>query len=200
MKKMSTLFVVNYENNKRGEITTDVRDENRWVFEDTNNVKFTQKFDGTACAIIDGVLYKRYDAKHGKLAPEGAIPCGEPDIITGHHPHWVKVDANKPEDRYFIEALENYKLQIEIHGYGLVKLDSRFDGTYEMCGEKVGVNAEKITGHTLLRHGRIEIKIPELTFDGIRQVLETLDIEGIVFHHNDGRMCKIRKTDFGFKR
>lgn len=27
-----------------------------------------------------------------------------------------------------------------------------------------------------------------------------IDGEGIVFHHPDGRMCKIRKSDFGIKR
>lgn len=26
------------------------------------------------------------------------------------------------------------------------------------------------------------------------------DMEGIMFHHPNGRMCKIRKSDFGIKR
>ena len=44
----------------------------------------------------------------------------------------------------------------------------------------------------------------DYSFDGLRNYLSNpeLDIEGIVFHHksNDGRMCKIRKCDFGIKR
>lgn len=26
------------------------------------------------------------------LGMKGAIPCDEPDPVTGHWPHWVKVD------------------------------------------------------------------------------------------------------------
>jgi len=38
------------------------------------------------------------------------------------------------------------------------------------------------------------------TFDGIRGFLETMDIEGLVFHHPDGRMAKIKKRDYGQQR
>ena len=41
--------------------------ENAWVFKGEGIP--TRKRDGTACAVIDGVLYLRYDAKHGKPAP-----------------------------------------------------------------------------------------------------------------------------------
>lgn len=49
----------------------------------------TEKIDGACCAIIDGVFYKRYDAKKDKrgnmkLPPEGAIPCDDPDPVIGH--------------------------------------------------------------------------------------------------------------------
>lgn len=56
----------------------------------------TEKLDGSCCAIINGEFYKRYDAKRGKTPPEEAIPCCEPDAITSHWPHWVKVN---PEDK-----------------------------------------------------------------------------------------------------
>ena len=189
MKKMSTLFVVTH--NGKGSpstITEEVRPENEWVFTESNKVKATRKFDGTACAIIDGELFKRYDAKHGKSAPEGAIPCGEADLITGHHPHWLKVDLDAKENRYFREAWVN------------LPVEHRIDGTYEMCGEKVGINAEKIHQHELIRHGSETMSILNLSFEGIKLAIQMNDIEGIVFHHDDGRMCKIRKSDFGFKR
>ena len=38
------------------------------------------------------------------------------------------------------------------------------------------------------------------TYDQIKDALENTDIEGIVWHHPDGRMVKIKKKDFGFKR
>ena len=47
-----------------------------WVLTD-KDVIATIKWDGSACAIINGELYKRYDArvKYGKTVPEGAIKC-----------------------------------------------------------------------------------------------------------------------------
>jgi hypothetical protein len=49
----------------------------------------TRKWDGTACMVRDGALWRRYDAKRDKPAPSGGIPCDEPDEKTGHWPHWV---------------------------------------------------------------------------------------------------------------
>lgn len=37
-------------------------------------------------------------------------------------------------------------------------------------------------------------------FDGIKAWLSGKDIEGLVFHHPDGRMGKIKLRDFGLKR
>lgn len=195
MKKISTLFKKNPSN--LGLVTNEVDPNNQWVF-DGEGVPH-RKFDGSACAIIDGVLYKRYDAKHGKKAPEGAIPCQEPDTVSGHHPHWVKCYRHKLEDKYFWEAFDNYGVLPQ-------------DGTYELIGEKIQGNPEKISGHKLIPHNRFILseliytsftdhtKII-LSFDYIKKYLETTDIEGIVFHHKtDGRMCKIRKSDFGIKR
>lgn len=187
MKKMTTLFVVTYH--KKGEmgiISEEVRPENIWVFTDPDKVTATVKFDGSAAMVKAGILYKRYDCKRGKLPPEGAIPCQEPDEISGHWPHWVSVNADNPADRYFTEA---YDPELP-------------DGTYELCGEKVGVNAERITGHKLLKHGSVTVDIPSLSFESIKEYLANPmhDIEGIVFHHEDGRMCKIRKSDFGYIR
>lgn len=189
MKKISTLFKKDV--NDLGRVINQVNEENQWVF-DGEGIP-TRKFDGTATAIINGELYKRYDAKKGKKAPEGAIPCQEPDPKSGHHPHWVKCDINKNEDKYFFEGLSKY---LEIN-------EQIVDGTYELIGEKIQNNPEKIKGHILVKHKDKVLLglIYPLTFENIKQYLETVDIEGIVFHHKtDDRMCKIRKTDFGIKR
>jgi len=74
------------------------------------------------------------------------------------------------------------------------------DGTYELCGPKVGTNAERFEEHKLVRHGCEEVAIPEFSFSAIKGVLMQLDIEGVVFHGTGGKMCKIRKSDFGFMR
>lgn len=133
-------------------------------------------------------MYRRYDAKKGKKAPEGAIPCDNPDPISGHHPHWVKVSPTDANDRFLWEAW-------------LAEKDEMNDGTYEFCGMKVGTNAEEIpAGNTFIKHGSETYKIKNLSFETIRDFIERYPIEGLVFHHEDGRMCKIRKTDFGFTR
>lgn len=185
MKKITTLFKKNPDN--LALVTEELDPENAWVRNDAG-VKATRKFDGTACAVIDGVLYKRYDVKNGRAVPAGAIPCQEPDAITGHWPHWVKVNPEAPEDQYHVEAFQNHEGFIE-------------DGTYELCGPRVQGNPEKFAFHTLVRHG--SVGAPGMLFWGfenIKMYLSITNIEGIVFHHPDGRMCKIRKSDFGFKR
>lgn len=190
MRKMSTLFIVNYVGKERT-IENTVRLENKWVIDEQASVTPYIKIDGTSCAIINGELYKRYDAKRGKPAPVGSIPCQDaPDDITGHFPHWVKVDANNPADRWHIEAFK----------------DNLTEGTYELIGEKIGTNAEQVTGHELIKHDSPILQITDLQYNEhtafyvIRDWLKNHNVEGIVFHHVDGRKCKIRKTDFGFSR
>ena len=173
-------------------VTDEVDPKNAWAL--TEGVA-TRKFDGTACAIIGGELYRRYDAKNSKPAPVGGIPCQDADPITGHWPHWVKCDQNNPSDRWALEAF----------GTLLNSGDSRrtgmpMDGTYELCGPKIGGNREGLDSHQLIRHGIEVIEQVDTSFRGLKDFLFYHDIEGIVFHHWDGRMCKIRKSDFGFNR
>ena len=53
----------------------------------------------------------------------------------------------------------------------------------------------------MIRHGIEKLDLINFDFDRIKHFLLVTDIEGIVFHHlTDGRMCKIRKSDFGIRR
>ncbi len=186
MKKISTLYKKDPTN--LGRIIDEINPENAWVL--TEGIA-TRKYDGTSCAIIDCKLYKRYDARikpdgtYKKPIPEGAIPCQEADIQSGHHPHWIKCNRENKADQYHFQ------------GYDALKTIE--DGTYELCGEKVQGNPEKITGHQLIKHGIEILHIPDLSFNGLKEYLTIEDIEGIVFHSGN-KMCKIRKTDFGIKR
>lgn len=182
MKKISTLF--KKDPNDLGRVINEVDPENEWVF--MYGIP-TRKFDGTACAIIEGELYKRFDLKKGRTLPPNAIPCQDPDVITGHHPHWVKCDRNDNSNKWHFVAFD--------------ELEKKEDGTYELCGEKVQGNPEKIDGHRLIKHGIEKISLDDDSFDYIKQYLLDNDIEGIVFHDRiDSRMCKIRKSDFGILR
>lgn len=105
MKKIPTLYKREFSGHK----ITGIRDEITPGCEAalTDESIATLKLDGACCAIINGEFYKRFDAKPGKAVPEGAIPCDEPDPVTGHWPHWVKVAADNPADKWFVAARNN---------------------------------------------------------------------------------------------
>lgn len=187
MKKIPSLFKRDYDNTRLA--YDEVTEGCEWVMNGEGIP--TIKWDGTSCAIIDGEIYKRYDAKHGKTPPEGAIPCEpERNEHTGHWPHWVKCDIDSKSDKYHFEGLNNYKEankgQIE-------------DGTYELIGPKVNGNKHLFGIHQLLKHGDMHLDLKELSFEYIKRWCGNREIEGIVWHHPDGRMCKVKRKDFGFK-
>lgn len=182
MKKIPTLFKREFENGKIVAITNEVIDGMEWVL-DGKGVA-TIKIDGSCCAIINNEFYKRYDAKKGKKPPVGAIPCCEPDKITGHHPHWVKVDWNNPADKWFVNAYNNTPEEL-------------VDGTYEAIGVHFQGNPYGLSDDILERHGVKKIWI-DRNFEGIRDYLANNYIEGIVFWKDGEPKCKIKRSDFGF--
>ena len=144
----------------------------------------TRKWDGTSCLWQGGQLFKRYDAKHGKTPPAGFVAAQDPDPVTGHWPGWLAI-GNGPEDRWHTEAATEF---------------DGADGTYELIGPKVQGNPEGVTMHVLVRHGAEELSDAPRDFDGLREYLRSADIEGIVWHHPDGRMVKVKTKDFGLSR
>jgi hypothetical protein len=182
MKKISTLF--NKDPNDLGRVINEINPENEWAL---SGAVATRKWDGTACAVINGELYKRYDVKKGRSVPENAIPCQEPDVITGHWPHWVKCDRKDKADRWHFEAFDKKQIWA--------------DGTYELCGPKIQGNPENLEDHQLIRHGEKVYKTFHIDYNWIWSFLLVTDIEGVVLHQPlTGLMCKIRKSDFGIKR
>jgi hypothetical protein len=129
MKKISTLF--KKDPNDLGRVINEVDPQNNWVIK--NEGFATRKYDGTSCAIINNELYKRYDVKifkkkKGKLItfteeqikakiPKGAIPCQDPDKLSGHWPHWIPCNINDPQDKYHFEAFKEYETNLELGIY-----------------------------------------------------------------------------------
>ncbi len=186
MQKIITLFQRNYGGDHlvRDEVTPGAE----WVV--AGEGVATRKYDGTCCLVHDGALYKRYDLKPGRTAPEGFEPAQGADAVTGHHPGWVPVGLG-PEDAYHREAWAH----LEFDG-------PHEDGTYELVGPKVQGGAERdAPRHMLIRHADAHVLdgVPR-TFAALRDYLTGNDIEGVVWHHPDGRMVKIKGKDFGIKR
>lgn len=184
MKKIPTLFVRIFENHKICETTPEVTEGLEWVI--AGEGVPTVKIDGACCAIIDGELYKRYDAKRGKKAPEGAIPCCEPDSITGHHPHWLKCDENNPADKWFINAYNN--------------TPNTYNGTWEAIGVHFNGNPYGLSDDILEPHGcKVIEDLTDRSYEGIKKYLEEHYIEGIVFWKDGEPKCKIKRSDFGYE-
>lgn len=185
MRKIPTLFERVFENHQKVDIKANVISEMEWVL--VGEGIATEKMDGSCCAIINGEFYRRYDAKHGKTPPPEAIPCCEPDAITGHWPHWVKVNPEDKGDVWHVAAYNNS------NG------DELPDGTYELIGPHFRGNPHKLERDMLVRHGSIVLNDVPRSFEGIRDYLKEHYMEGIVFWKDDEPRCKIKRSDFGFE-
>lgn len=192
MKKIPTLFEREFADHKVVSIKPIVTPGLEWVLEGGGVA--TVKYDGACCAIIDGVLYKRYDAKRGKTPPAGAIPCQpEPDPITGHWPHWLRIDPDNSADKWFVKAYTR-NLNIGFHTIG----DILPNGTYEAVGEHFQGNPYHMLNDCLIPHGHMIISNFPRDFEGMKGYLKNANIEGVVFWLDGEPRCKIKRTDFGF--
>tara|TARA_Y100000310_G_scaffold344062_2_gene454882 strand:- start:701 stop:1228 length:528 start_codon:yes stop_codon:yes gene_type:complete len=175
MQKIPTLFQRDPATNMRT-LTHDIHPDCQWVL--NGEGRATRKLDGTCAMIRDGQLYKRREVKKGKPEPEGFELVAE-DANTGKRVGWIAV-GDGPEDKYFREAMDG--------GFN--------DGTFELVGPKVQGNPEGFTVHTLVAHGAYDIPGVPRDYDGLAEFLSTFPHEGIVWHHPDGRMAKIKCRDF----
>lgn len=183
MKKIISLFQRNYDGDRL--VRNEVVPGAEWVTAGEGIP--TIKWDGTCCMVRAGKLYKRYDAKHGKTPPPNFEPAQDPDAKTGHWPGWIPVGEG-PEDQWHREAFDSWS-------------NFFLDGTYELIGPKVQGNPYQLFFHKLIAHGGpigIHPDLVPIDFNGLRNFLALPPpIEGIVWHHPDGRMVKIKRRDFG---
>jgi hypothetical protein len=181
MEKIISLFQRNYDGDRL------VRDEvvpgAEWVI--AGEGVATRKWDGTACLIRDGKIYKRYTLKPGRTAPRDFDAVTALDSKTGEQQGWVPV-GDGPEDAAYREAFQfNYPCP---------------EGSYELLGPKIQGNPERKERHCLVRHGLCILPLVPVSFDGLERYFAAHDVEGIVWHHPNGRMVKIKGKDFGIKR
>lgn len=187
MKKIPTLFERVYADNEVAGLLPNVTPGMEWVLEGGGVA--TVKLDGSCCAVLGGEFYRRYDAKPGRKAPEGALKCQEkPDPVTGHFPHWVKCNRDNPDDKWFWAAYDSY---VNVHG-------EPENGTYEALGKHFLSNPYRMEGETLEPHGRQVVEV-ERTFEGLREWLSGHYVEGLVFWKDGQPQCKLKRSDFGFQ-
>lgn len=181
MNKIPTLFLRDPDDMKR--VLPECNPDCEWVVFGEGTA--TRKYDGT-CVMFDGAFwYARREVKPGKATPSGFIALTT-DEATGKTVGWEPVEQSGYA-KWHAEALAS-------NGH----LYIYEPGTYELVGPKVQGNPEDFTTHALLRHDEAQLLADApCDFDGLREWLLAHPLyEGIVWHHEDGRMAKLKRRDF----
>lgn len=183
MKKIPTLFVRDWNGDRRY-VTREVTPGCEWVIDGKGTP--TRKYDGT-CVMFDGERWwARREVKKDKLPPPNFIEV-EHDAETGKTIGWGPI-GDSPFNKYHEEAIMNMGGTYDT-GWPV--------GTYELIGPSINGNPENWEEHFLMFHS-FAASLPEAprTFDGLAAWLHHMPYEGVVWHHPDGRMVKIKKRDF----
>lgn len=193
MNKIPTLFVRDPED--RAHVLPEVTPGCEWVL--AGEGRPTRKYDGS-CVMFDGTdWWARREVKPGREVPPNFVALST-DETTRKTVGWEPI-GQSPFAAYVAEALGR--------DYGIADHDNwdgpPSPGTYELVGPKVNGNPEEVPHHILVRHGYTpavdawHLGEMVLTFEGIREYLKPRVLrEGIVWHHPDGRMAKIKRKDF----
>jgi hypothetical protein len=190
MRKISTVFRRNPDDMRH--VLPEVTPGCEWVL--AGKGVPTRKYDGT-CVMLDEQYewWSRREVKPGKNAPAGFVPV-ETDETTGKTVGWEPIEQSA-FFRWWEEALN---VLADQEGPAHI-------GTYELVGPKVNGNPEHYDRHILIPHATAEVV--DLTDDGeppwtlaevehmVRWAGER-GWEGIVWHHPDGRMAKLKAHDF----
>jgi Family of unknown function (DUF5565) len=157
-------------------VTSEPNPECGWVF--AGEGVPTRKYDGT-CVMYDGdSWWARREIKPGKQPPPGFVEVAH-DEATGKTVGWEPAGRSSFE-KYLTEAIGDREWS---------------SGTFELIGPKVNGNPEQSAGHSLVRHGADDLGDVPRDFTGLSAWLHAHPWEGIVWHHPDGRMAKLKRRD-----
>ncbi len=179
MQKVPTMFV--RDETKPGHPVIDEwKPECLWV--SNGEGVATVKLDGTNVKVENGQLFKRQKPKERDYDEASYVPC----------------DRSNPADKWAFEGYDRGQAP-------------RLDGIYELLGPKIQGNPLKYPSHMIVRVVPPDPAIVILDrhaypaprdFHGLKAFFESdagANMEGLVFHHPDGRMAKIKQRDFGLR-
>jgi hypothetical protein len=183
VQKIPTLFVRNPDD--RRHVLPEVTPGCEWVL--AGHGRATRKWDGT-CTMLDehGAWWARREVKPRKEIPPG-YQIVQHDETTGKLVGWEPM-AQSSFAAFHVEAVANSRVSTP--------------GTYELLGPKINGNPDGFEAHVLMPHGwarlseRLAIEAAPRDYDGLRDWLTAREYEGIVWHHPDGRMAKLKARDF----
>lgn len=190
MRKVPTLFLRDLEDMRY--VLPEVHPDCQWVLDGEGTA--TRKYDGT-CVLIhrDGLAvhaFARREVKPGKQSPQNFVEV-EHDETTGKTVGWEPAEQSG-----FANLIAEAVADAVTYGGGPLP------GTHELVGPKINRNPEGFTAHHLIPHAdadRIEVKVPPDALEAWSHLLgfmATFPHEGIVWHHPDGRMAKLKVKDF----
>lgn len=185
MQKIPTLFKRDPDDMRK--VLPEVTPGCEWVLAGEGIA--TRKYDGTCCMFDTGTSWwARREVKPGKQAPEN-FQAVETDEMTGKTVGWEPMEQSAFA-RWHERALPSLRLSPELRQV--------VPGTYELCGPKVNGNPEGFDEHTLIRHAEaLPIVLGEVpAFDWLSEWMPTIPYEGLVWHHPDGQMAKLKRRDF----
>lgn len=185
MRKIPTLFV--RDEADRSKVTDQVTPGCEWVL--TGEGVATRKYDGT-CVLLDqfGHWWGRREVKPGKKMPPHYWAV-ETDEVTHKIVGWEPIEQSSFA-KFHAEAVEHWDNPVTPHQ----------PGTYELCGPKINGNPEGFDQHVLVRHADAEVwQGPSGgSVDYCKALVISASVpgwEGIVWHHPDGRMAKLKAKD-----
>ena len=199
MKKMPTLF--RRDPDDRARVLPEVNPGCEWVLAGEGVAR--RKYDGT-CIRWDGEhWWSRREVKKNRMMPPGYVPV-ETDPVTGKTVGWEPI-AQSSFHKAFEEAVQ------PLREFGAMMRTELPPGTFELIGPKINGNPEKAATHRLEPHANAEswhgpdVIPPDVTtvegmYEHLREFVLALHEhegwEGIVWHHPDGRMVKLKARDF----
>jgi hypothetical protein len=192
VQKIPTLFMRDFtKDHGRYVIVGDVTPGCEWVL--AGEGRATRKYDGTCVRFTteppdQGRAWSRRVVKPGKAAPDGFVilETDETDETTGNQVGWEPSDQSGFLE-YIDEGIMNW----------LIAHEGRPpDGTYELIGPKINGNPEHSDRHVLVPHGQYDLEQPfSWTADDLAEWVREMPWEGVVWHHEDGRMAKLKAKD-----
>jgi hypothetical protein len=188
MKKIPTVFRRDPDNLKT--VLPEVTPGCEWVL--AGEGVPTRKYDGTCCMFDGSQWWARREVKPGKPHPP-EFQLVDIDQTTGKRTGWVPM-ADSAFAKWHAEAVANPAMD-----YGG---EGPTPGTYELVGPKINGNPERTDDHRLIAHKWADVvEVVYLTpdFEALRDLVLGLGVEGVegvVWHHPDGRMAKLKARDF----
>lgn len=186
MNKIPTMYKRDPEDMKR--VLPEMHPDCVWVADGQGTA--TRKYDGT-CVMLDeqGQWWARREVKPGKDAPANFVKVNF-DEVTGKTMGWEPIAQSS------FASFHEDALRVNVgHTW--------YPGTYELVGPKINGNPENTERHDLRMHQlaeQVDMQDVVRDFDTLRQLVidlhENHGWEGIVFHHPDGRMAKLKYRDF----